>query len=100
MEPRYYSVTEEFPANDQHPSHDIEEGEKLIKWAYETVRSSPAWNGMLVGMVMSDSDQKPLLSFFTTNMVDIMTMSQLLWESLIPTASIVPILLLSSTVLE
>lgn len=26
LEPRYFSVTEKFPANDQHPSHDVEEG--------------------------------------------------------------------------
>jgi len=44
LEPRWYSVTDEFPANDQHPSHAVSEGEKLIKWVYETVRASPAWN--------------------------------------------------------
>jgi len=44
LEPRYYQVTSEFPANDQHPAHDITDGEKIIKWVYETLRASPVWN--------------------------------------------------------
>lgn len=44
LEPRYYSITSELPANDQHPDHNIQDGEELIKWIYETLRASPAWN--------------------------------------------------------
>jgi len=32
------------PATDQHPSHSVAEGEKLIKRIYETLRASPQWN--------------------------------------------------------
>lgn len=46
LEPRYF---EDFglPASDQHPSHDVAEGEKLIKSIYEAVHTSPAWNNTL-----------------------------------------------------
>jgi len=42
IEPRY--MGDIFPANDQHPSHDMVEGEKLLKEIYEAVRASPLWN--------------------------------------------------------
>ena len=35
------------PGNDDHPSHDISSGQKLIKEVYEALRSSPQWNEML-----------------------------------------------------
>jgi len=44
LEPRYFSISDLLPANDQHPDHNIEDGEELIKWIYEKVRASPKWN--------------------------------------------------------
>ena len=32
------------PASDQHPAHDVREGEKLVKQIYETLRASDLWN--------------------------------------------------------
>ncbi|XP_051134308.1 non-specific phospholipase C2-like [Andrographis paniculata] len=32
------------PANDDHPSHDVYEGQMLVKEVYETLRASPQWN--------------------------------------------------------
>jgi len=54
LEPRYYELTPEFPANDQHPAHDITEGEKIIKWVYETLRASPAWNDTALMIVYDE----------------------------------------------
>ncbi|XWS57977.1 hypothetical protein CRYUN_Cryun09bG0219800 [Craigia yunnanensis] len=34
-------------ANDDHPSHDVSEGQKLVKEIYEALRSSPQWNEIL-----------------------------------------------------
>jgi len=34
----------EYLANDQHPSHEISQGEMFIKELYEAVRASPLWN--------------------------------------------------------
>jgi phospholipase C len=47
LEPRYF---EDFgkPASDQHPSHDVTEGEKLMKQTYEALRASPIWNDSLL----------------------------------------------------
>jgi len=47
LEPRYF---EDFgkPASDQHPSHDVAEGERLIKEVYETIRNSPSWEDTLL----------------------------------------------------
>jgi phospholipase C len=43
IEPRYFSLPL-FPANDQHPSHSVAEGERLLKNIYESIRNSPQWN--------------------------------------------------------
>jgi len=43
LEPRYFEMFG-IPANDQHPSHDVSEGEILIKKVYEAVRNGPGWN--------------------------------------------------------
>jgi len=43
LEP-YYTPTKIRPANDQHPDHDVQEGEKLMKNVYEALRTSPQWN--------------------------------------------------------
>ncbi|KAF8402670.1 hypothetical protein HHK36_010759 [Tetracentron sinense] len=43
IEQRYFDV-KLFPANDDHPSHDVAMGQKFVKEVYETLRSSPQWN--------------------------------------------------------
>ncbi|XP_028765090.1 non-specific phospholipase C6 [Neltuma alba] len=47
IEPRYFDLIG-FPANDDHPSHDVANGQKLVKEVYETLRASPQWNGTLL----------------------------------------------------
>ncbi|KAI9079470.1 hypothetical protein K1719_038552 [Acacia pycnantha] len=46
IEPRYFDLIG-FPANDDHPSHDVASGQKLVKEVYETLRASPQWNETL-----------------------------------------------------
>ena len=36
------------PANDDHPSHDVYQGQMLVKYVYETLRASPQWNQTLL----------------------------------------------------
>ncbi|XP_047326450.1 non-specific phospholipase C6-like [Impatiens glandulifera] len=43
IEPRYFDL-KGFAANDDHPSHDVANGQKLVKEVYETLRGSPQWN--------------------------------------------------------
>lgn len=45
VEQRYFDV-ELFPANDDHPSHDVARGQRLVKEVYETLRASPQWKEM------------------------------------------------------
>ncbi|KAI5675013.1 hypothetical protein M9H77_05963 [Catharanthus roseus] len=45
IEQRYFDVSL-FPANDDHPSHDIALGQKFVKEVYETLRASPQWKEM------------------------------------------------------
>lgn len=47
IEPRYFDI-KGFPANDDHPSHDVANGQKLVKEIYETLRASPQWNETLL----------------------------------------------------
>ncbi|XP_058093166.1 non-specific phospholipase C6 [Magnolia sinica] len=47
IEPRYFDL-KGFPANDDHPSHDVANGQKLVKEVYEALRSSPQWNETLL----------------------------------------------------
>lgn len=47
IEPRYFDI-KGFPANDDHPSHDVANGQKLVKEVYETLRASPHWNESLL----------------------------------------------------
>ncbi|KAI3893420.1 hypothetical protein MKW92_045376 [Papaver armeniacum] len=46
IEQRFFDL-KLFPGNDDHPSHDVGEGQKLIKHVYETLRASPQWEKML-----------------------------------------------------
>jgi len=48
VEPVYFDSTIFAPANDQHPSHDVTEGEKLMKYLYESLRNSSSWNNSLL----------------------------------------------------
>ncbi|XP_031113136.1 non-specific phospholipase C1 [Ipomoea triloba] len=45
IEQRYFDVNI-FPANDDHPSHDVAIGQKFVKEVYETLRASPQWKEM------------------------------------------------------
>ncbi|XP_057972521.1 non-specific phospholipase C6-like [Malania oleifera] len=47
IEPRYFDVVGS-PANDDHPSHDVANGQRLVKEVYETLRGSPQWNETLL----------------------------------------------------
>lgn len=46
IEQRYFD-TKMLPANDDHPSHDVSEGQAFVKEVYETLRASPQWKEML-----------------------------------------------------
>ncbi|XP_057828371.2 non-specific phospholipase C1 [Cryptomeria japonica] len=46
IEQRYFNVNI-FPANDDHPSHDVTVGQKFVKEVYETLRASPQWDEMM-----------------------------------------------------
>lgn len=46
LEQRYFDLRTS-PANDDHPSHDVYQGQRLVKYVYETLRASPQWNEML-----------------------------------------------------
>lgn len=47
IEQRYFDVSF-MPANDDHPSHDVAEGQKFVKEVYETLRGSPQWKEMAI----------------------------------------------------
>lgn len=53
MEQRFFDILS-FPANDDHPSHDVSEGQKFVKKVYEALRSSPQWNEMLFIIVYDE----------------------------------------------
>jgi phospholipase C len=44
LEPRYFSTESGYWASDQHPAHDVVEGEKLMAEVYEILRKGPQWN--------------------------------------------------------
>ncbi|XP_043724191.1 non-specific phospholipase C2-like [Telopea speciosissima] len=43
-----YTDSKKTPANDDHPSHDVYEGQMFVKEVYETLRGSPQWNEMVL----------------------------------------------------
>jgi phospholipase C len=47
IEPRYFDLLG-LPANDDHPVHDVAQGQSLIKEVYEALRASPQWNEILL----------------------------------------------------
>jgi phospholipase C len=46
VEQRYFDM-KMLPANDDHPSHDVSEGQAFVKEVYEILRASPQWEEML-----------------------------------------------------
>lgn len=42
-----YTDTKSEPGNDDHPSHDVYQGQMFVKEVYETLRASPQWNQTL-----------------------------------------------------
>nr|GMC83234.1 non-specific phospholipase C4-like [Ipomoea batatas] len=53
VEQRYFDL-KILPGNDDHPSHDVFEGQKFVKEVYEALRSSPQWNEMLFLIVYDE----------------------------------------------
>ncbi|KAF9675660.1 hypothetical protein SADUNF_Sadunf09G0055400 [Salix dunnii] len=47
LEQRYMDI-KIAPANDDHPSHDVYQGQMFVKEVYETLRASPQWNETLL----------------------------------------------------
>ncbi|KAJ7250916.1 hypothetical protein O6H91_02G084500 [Diphasiastrum complanatum] len=47
IEPVYYDSSI-LPANDDHPVHNVSNGQMLVKEVYETLRKSPQWNETLL----------------------------------------------------
>ncbi|KAL6627590.1 hypothetical protein ACP70R_031316 [Stipagrostis hirtigluma subsp. patula] len=47
IEPRYFDLTGA-PADDDHPAHDVANGQRLVKDVYEALRASPQWNQTLL----------------------------------------------------
>nr|CAD1824336.1 unnamed protein product [Ananas comosus var. bracteatus] len=45
--PRYFDLIGA-PADDDHPSHDVANGQRLVKEVYETLRAGPQWNHTLL----------------------------------------------------
>jgi phospholipase C len=52
IEPKYTSLIGE--ANDQHPPHDVRNGEKLIATIYQALRQSPVWEHSLLLIVYDE----------------------------------------------
>ncbi|ESW06268.1 hypothetical protein PHAVU_010G033400 [Phaseolus vulgaris] len=46
IEQRYFELLS-VAANDDHPSHDVGEGQRFVKEVYEALRTSPQWNEIL-----------------------------------------------------
>ncbi|KAG8090221.1 hypothetical protein GUJ93_ZPchr0011g28415 [Zizania palustris] len=47
IEQRYFDL-KLLPGNDDHPSHDVAQGQRLVKEVYEALRSSPQWHETLL----------------------------------------------------
>ncbi|CAI9103349.1 OLC1v1001812C1 [Oldenlandia corymbosa var. corymbosa] len=53
IEQRYFDL-KILPGNDDHPSHDVFEGQKFVKQVYEALRSGPQWNEMVFVIVYDE----------------------------------------------
>ncbi|ONK77823.1 uncharacterized protein A4U43_C02F11100 [Asparagus officinalis] len=47
IEPRYFDLVG-YEADDDHPSHDVANGQKLVKEVYDALKASPQWNESLL----------------------------------------------------
>ncbi|XP_051179198.1 non-specific phospholipase C4 [Lolium perenne] len=47
VEQRYFDL-KILPGNDDHPSHDVSEGQRFVKEVYEALRSGPQWEEVLL----------------------------------------------------
>ncbi|KAG8053718.1 hypothetical protein GUJ93_ZPchr0001g30020 [Zizania palustris] len=47
IEPRYFDLAGT-PADDDHPAHDVANGQRLVKEVYEALRAGPQWNKTLL----------------------------------------------------
>lgn len=47
IEPRYFDLAGT-PADDDHPAHDVANGQRLVKDVYEALRAGPQWNQTLL----------------------------------------------------
>ncbi|GMH10328.1 hypothetical protein Nepgr_012169 [Nepenthes gracilis] len=45
---QHYMDTKAEPATDDHPSHDVYQGQMFVKEVYETLRASPQWNDTIL----------------------------------------------------
>ncbi|GAV91803.1 Phosphoesterase domain-containing protein, partial [Cephalotus follicularis] len=53
IEQRFFDLLS-LPAKDDHPSHDISEGQNLVKEVYEALRASPQWKEILFLVVYDE----------------------------------------------
>ncbi|KAF5204898.1 Non-specific phospholipase c3, partial [Thalictrum thalictroides] len=53
IEQRYFD-TKLLPGNDDHPSHDVSEGQSFVKKVYEALRASPQWNETLLIIIYDE----------------------------------------------
>lgn len=53
IEQRFFDLLS-IPGNDDHPSHDVSEGQKFVKEVYEALRASPQWNEMLFVIIYDE----------------------------------------------
>eukprot|EP00158_Paraphelidium_tribonemae_P000407 Partr_v1_DN22123_c0_g2_i1_m35841 putative Phosphoesterase family len=66
IEPAYYTIDGLWNASDEHPPHNVLEGEVLIKRVYEALRAGPLWNETLLIITMDehggnfDADHTPV----------------------------------------
>ncbi|KAI4353650.1 hypothetical protein L6164_002582 [Bauhinia variegata] len=53
IEQRFFDLLS-IPGNDDHPSHDVSEGQKFVKEVYEALRASPQWNEILFVIIYDE----------------------------------------------
>jgi len=68
IEPSYFSVYER-QANDQHPSHNVAQGELFLRKIYDVLRNSKLWNDVL--LIITYDEHGGFYDHFPTPMNDI-----------------------------
>ncbi|CAI0451424.1 unnamed protein product [Linum tenue] len=53
VEQRYFDLLS-IPGNDDHPSHDVSNGQQFVKQVYESLRSSPQWEEILFVVIYDE----------------------------------------------